>query len=128
MTTATETIQDLANREYQWGFVTDVEVDAVPKGLNEEIVRTISAKKEEPDFMLQWRLKAFRHWLTMQEPRHWANIKYPAIDYQNLIYYSAPKQKKQLTSLDEVDPEMRRTFEKLGISLDEQKRLSGVAV
>jgi len=128
MTTATKTIQDLANREYQWGFVTDVDVDAVPKGLNEDIIRMISAKKNEPDFMLQWRLKAYRHWLTMPEPSYWANINYPAIDYQNLVYYSAPKAKKQLTSLDEVDPEMRRTFEKLGISLDEQKRLSGVAV
>src|SRR5271155_1797747 len=128
MTTATETIQDLANREYQWGFVTDVDVDTVPKGLNEDIIRMISAKKKEPDFMLQWRLKAYRHWLTMPEPRAWANVKYPNIDYQNLVYYSAPKGKKQLTNLDEVDPEMRRTFEKLGISLDEQKRLSGVAV
>ena len=128
MTTATETIQDFANRDYQWGFVTDVEVDAVPKGLNEDIIRMISAKKKEPEFMLQWRLKAFRHWLTMKEPRYWPNVQYPPIDYQNLVYYSAPKPKKQLASLDEVDPEMRRTFEKLGISLDEQKRLSGVAV
>src|SRR5208282_753794 len=109
MTTATQTIQDLADREYQWGFVTDVDVDAVPKGLNEDIVRLISAKKNEPDFMLQWRLKAYRHWLTMPEPSYWANLKYPKIDYQNLVYYSAPKAKKQLASLDEVDPEMRRT-------------------
>ena len=128
MTTATKTIQDLANREYQWGFVTDVDTDAVPKGLNEDIIRLISAKKGEPAFMLDWRLKAFRHWLTMPEPNYWANLKYPKVDYQNLIYYSAPKPKNRLASLDEVDPQMRRTFEKLGISLDEQKRLSGVAV
>ena len=128
MTTATQTIEDLANREYQWGFVTDVDVDAVPKGLNENIIRLISAKKGEPAFMLDWRLKAFRHWLTMPEPNYWANLKYPKVDYQNLVYYSAPKPKNRLASLDEVDPEMRRTFEKLGISLDEQKRLSGVAV
>ncbi len=128
MTTATKTIQDLTNREYQWGFVTDVDVDAVPKGLNEDIIRMISAKKGEPAFMLDWRLKAFRHWLTMPEPNYWPNIKYPKVDYQDLVYYSAPKQKQQFGSLDEVDPEMRRTFEKLGISLDEQKRLAGVAV
>jgi Fe-S cluster assembly protein SufB len=128
MTTATSTIQELANREYKYGFVTEIETDAVPRGLNEETIRLISAKKNEPDFMLDWRLKAYRHWLTMQEPRWWPNIRFGAIDYQNIVYYSAPKQKKQLNSLDEVDPELRSTFEKLGISLDEQKRLSGVAV
>src|SRR5438445_7967471 len=128
MTTATSTIQELANREYKYGFVTEVDTDAVPRGLNEEIIRTISAKKKEPDFMLQWRLKAYRHWLTMEEPRWWPNIRFASIDYQDIVYYSAPKQKKKLDSLDEVDPEMRRTFEKLGISLEEQKRLSGVAV
>src|SRR5262249_15583306 len=123
MTTATSTIQELANREYKYGFVTDIETDAVPRGLNEDIVRVISAKKNEPDFMLQWRLKAFRHWQTMEEPRWWPNIRYAPIDYQDIVYYSAPKPKKKLESLDEVDPELRRTFEKLGISLDEQKRL-----
>src|SRR5689334_12500069 len=127
MPTATSTIQELANREYQHGFVTEIEADAVPRGLNEDTIRLISAKKNEPDFMLQWRLKAYRHWLTMQEPR-WPNVHYPPIDYQDIVYYSAPKPKKKLDSLDEVDPELRRTFEKLGISLDEQKRLAGVAV
>ncbi len=124
-------IQDLANREYKWGFVTDIEADAAPRGLSEDIVRLISTKKQEPEFLLEWRLQAYRYWLSMEksagEPK-WANVEHPPIDYQNIIYYSAPKQKKQLESLDEVDPEVRRTFEKLGISLDEQKRLSGVAV
>ena len=128
MTTATSTIEELANREYQHGFVTDIEAESVPRGLNEDIVRTISAKKGEPDWLLQWRLKAYRHWLTMEEPRWWPHLRIAPIDYQDIIYYSAPKQKKKLNSLDEVDPELRRTFEKLGISLDEQKRLSGVAV
>src|SRR5438445_8803431 len=128
MTTATSTIQELANREYKYGFVTEVDADTVPRGLNEETIRQISAKKKEPEFMLQWRLKAYRHWLTMQEPRWWPNIRFAPIDYQDIVYYSAPKPKKKLNSLDEVDPEMRRTFEKLGISLEEQKRLSGVAV
>src|SRR5947207_5034618 len=125
--TDTSTIERLATQDYKYGFVTDIEADAVPAGLSEEIVRTISAKKNEPEFMLQWRLKAYRHWLTMEEPK-WPNVHYPRIDYQNIVYYSAPKPKKTLNSLDEVDPELRRTFEKLGISLDEQKRLSGVAV
>jgi Fe-S cluster assembly protein SufB len=128
MTTATSTIQELANREYKYGFVTDVETDTVPRGLNEDIIRLISAKKKEPEFLLQWRLKAFRHWLTMEEPRWWPNIHFGRIDYQDIVYYSAPKQKKKLASMDDVDPELRRTFEKLGISLEEQKRLSGVAV
>jgi Fe-S cluster assembly protein SufB len=128
MSTATTEIQELANREYKYGFVTEVEADTVPRGLSEDTVRAISAKKHEPPFMLEWRLKAFRHWLTMEEPRWWPNLKFPAIDYQNVVYYSAPKKKPQLTNLDEVDPELRRTFERLGISLDEQKRLSGVAV
>jgi Fe-S cluster assembly protein SufB len=128
MTTATSTIEELANREYKYGFVTDVDTDAVPRGLNEDIIRAISAKKNEPEFMLQWRLKAYRHWLTMEEPHWWPNLHYPPVNYQDVVYYSAPKQKKKLNSLDEVDPEMRQTFEKLGISLDEQKRLSGVAV
>src|SRR6266852_544981 len=128
MTTATSTIQELANREYKHGFVTEIEADTVPRGLSEDIIRTISAKKGEPKFMLEWRLKAYRHWLTMTEPRWWPNLRIAPIDYQDVVYYSAPKPKKTLDSLDEVDPEMRRTFEKLGISLDEQKRLSGVAV
>src|SRR3954471_3245612 len=128
MTTATSTIEELANREYKYGFVTDVDADTVPRGLNEDTIRMISAKKNEPDFMLQWRLKAYRHWLTMEEPRWWPNVSFGNIDYQDLYYYSAPKQKPKLTSLDEVDPELRKTFEKLGISLDEQKRISGVAV
>jgi Fe-S cluster assembly protein SufB len=128
MTTATSTIQELANREYQHGFVTDIESETVPRGLNEDVIRLISAKKGEPDWLLQWRLKSYRHWLTMEEPRWWPNLKIAPIDYQDVIYYSAPKPKKQLNSLDEVDPELRKTFEKLGISLDEQKRLSGVAV
>jgi Fe-S cluster assembly protein SufB len=128
MSTATTEIQDLANREYKYGFVTDVEADTIPRGLSEDVVRAISAKKQEPPALLEWRLKAYRHWLTMEEPRWWPNLKYPTIDYQNVIYYSAPKKKKQLASLDEVDPELRRTFERLGISLDEQKRVSGVAV
>src|ERR671936_1400011 len=120
-------IETLVNREYQHGWVTDIEAETVPRGLSEDIVRTISAKKGEPDWLLQWRLKAYRHWLTMQEPRWWPNLKIGPIDYQDIIYYSAPKPKKKLNSLDEVDPELRRTFERLGISLDEQKRLTGVA-
>src|SRR6266704_4275188 len=103
MTTATSTIQELANREYQHGFVTDNEAETVPPGLNEDIVRTISAKKHEPEFMLQWRLKAYRHWLTMAEPR-WPNVHYPPVNFQDYYYYSAPKLKKVLNSLDEVDP------------------------
>ncbi len=128
MTTATSTIQELANREYQHGFYTDIEAEAVPPGLNEDIIRLISAKKGEPDWLLDWRLKAYRHWLTMEEPRWWPKLQIGPIDYQSIVYYSAPKPKKKLNSLDEVDPELRRTFEKLGISLDEQKRLAGVAV
>ena len=127
MTTAA-TIQELASRQYKYGFVTDIEADAVPRGLNEDIVRLISAKKNEPAFMLEWRLKAFRHWLTMKEPR-WQNVRYPAIDYQDIVYYSAPKPKGEgPKSLDEVDPELRKAFDKLGIPLLEQQRLSGVAV
>jgi Fe-S cluster assembly protein SufB len=120
-------IQEIAQQEYKYGFVTNIEADEAPLGLNEDIIRFISAKKQEPDWMLEWRLKSYRHWLTMKEPT-WANVHYPPIDYQATRYYSAPKQKKKLNSLDEVDPELRATFDKLGISLDEQKRLSGVAV
>src|SRR5881398_2987097 len=121
------TIEQLANQEYKYGFVTDIEADEAPPGLNEDIVRLISTKKGEPEWLLEWRLKALRHWFTMKEPT-WSNVHYPPIDYQAIRYYSAPKQKKTLNSLDEVDPELRRTFEKLGISLEEQKRMSGVAV
>ncbi len=120
-------IQEIASQEYKYGFVTDIEADSAPPGLTEDIIRFISAKKEEPQWLLDWRLKAFRHWQTMKEPT-WANVHYPPIDYQGIIYYSAPKQKKTLNSINEVDPELRKTFEKLGISLEEQKRLSGVAV
>src|SRR3989441_266054 len=121
------TIEQLANQEYKYGFVTDIEADVAPPGLNEDIVRLISTKKGEPEWMLEWRLKALRHWLTMKEPT-WSNVHYKPIDYQAIRYYSAPKQKKKLNSIDEVDPELRKTFDKLGISLEEQKRLSGVAV
>src|SRR5258705_3779654 len=126
MPTETTEIQDLANREYKWGFVTDIESDEAPMGLNEEIIRFISAKKNEPKWMLDWRLKAYRHWLTMEEPHQRPMIKYPPIDYQNSIYYPAPK--KNLTSLDEVDPELLATYEKLGIPLQERAVLAGVAV
>jgi Fe-S cluster assembly protein SufB len=112
---------------YKYGFVTEVETDTLPKGLNEDIVRAISAKKEEPEFMLEFRLKAYRKWLEMDEP-HWVNVDYPKIDYQNICYYSAPKKKPKLNSLDEVDPEVLKTFERLGIPLDEQMRLTNVAV
>jgi Fe-S cluster assembly protein SufB len=128
MSTATETIEQFANKDYEWGFVTDVESETIPKGLNEDIIRLLSAKKHEPAFMLEWRLKAYRHWLTMEEPRWWPNVDFAKIDYQDLYYYSAPKKAPTLKSLDEVDPELRKTFEKLGISLEEQKRISGVAV
>ena len=120
-------IESLIGTEYQHGFVTEIETDSIPRGLSEDVVRLISAKKNEPSFMLEWRLKAYRRWLTMTEP-HWANVKYPAIDYQDMVYYSAPKNVKPLASLDEVDPELLRTYERLGIPLTEQKRLAGVAV
>jgi Fe-S cluster assembly protein SufB len=125
MPTETREIENLANREYKWGFISDIEADAAPPGLNEEIVRFISMKKGEPDWMLQWRLKAYQKWLTMTEP-HWAKLHYPPIDYQDSIYYSAPKPKKK--SLDEVDPELLATYEKLGIPLQERAILAGVAV
>jgi Fe-S cluster assembly protein SufB len=128
MSTTVDTLERFTTQDYKWGFVTDIESESAPRGLSEDIVRLISAKKNEPEWLLDWRLKAYRHWLTMEEPRWWPNVHYAKIDYNDVIYYSAPKPKKQLTSLDEVDPELRRTFEKLGISLDEQKRLSGVAV
>ena len=120
-------IEELANTEYKYGFVTDIEADTLPKGLNEDIIKQLSAKKNEPEFMLEWRLKAYRHWLTMKEPR-WPNVQYSPVNYQDLSYYSAPKKKPTLKSLDEVDPELLEVYKKLGISLDEQKRLTGVAV
>ncbi|MFL5574124.1 MAG: Fe-S cluster assembly protein SufB [Gemmatimonadaceae bacterium] len=127
MSTSTQVVQELARREYKYGFITDVEQEIVPRGISEDVVRLISEKKGEPAWLLEWRLKAFRVWRTMTEPT-WANVKYGPIDYQNIIYYAAPKRSPSLTSLDEVDPEIRRTFDKLGIPLDEQKLLSGVAV
>jgi Fe-S cluster assembly protein SufB len=131
MSTNTDAIRELANREYKWGFVTEIEEDRIAKGLNEDIIRTISEKKHEPEFMLDWRLKAYRHWSSLEqaeaEPK-WANISYPRIDYQDIVYYSAPKAKPGLKSLGEVDPEILRTYEKLGIPLEEQKKLAGVAV
>lgn len=120
-------LEEITNSEYKYGFVSSLEADEAPKGLSEDIVRFISAKKNEPKWLLEWRLKAYRHWLTMDEPK-WQNVFYPKIDFQDIKYYSAPKQKVKPKSLDEIDPELRKTFEKLGISLDEQKRLTGVAV
>src|SRR6266446_6783657 len=122
------TAEILTNREYKYGWVTDIESETIPRGLSEDTVRLISAKKNEPEWMLEFRLKAYRHWLTMKEPRRWPNITFPEVDYQDMIYYSAPKQKAVKASLDEVDPELLRTFEKLGIPLSEQKQLAGVAV
>src|SRR5512136_1617714 len=128
MSTATETIEGLVGQEYKYGFVTDVEADAAPPGLNEDIVRLISAKKKEPSFMLEWRLKSFRHWLTMKEPT-WPHVHYPPIDYQGSVYYSAPKKRGDgPKSLEEVDPKLLETYEKLGIPLKERERLAGVAV
>ncbi len=122
-----ELLHEVANKEYEFGFVTDIESELAPKGLNEDTVRYISAKKNEPAWLLEWRLEAFRGWLKMTEPT-WALLNYPAIDFQDAHYYSAPKKKPSLNSLDEADPELIKTFEKLGISLQEQKRLAGVAV
>jgi Fe-S cluster assembly protein SufB len=131
MSSTVNQINDLTQQEYKWGFVTSVDEDRLPPGLNEEIVRAIAIKKGEPEFMLEWRLKAYRYWASLEqkqaEPK-WANVKYPPIDYQALSYYSAPKQKKELKSLDEVDPEILDTYAKLGIPLHEQKLLAGVAV
>ncbi|MGH7392310.1 MAG: Fe-S cluster assembly protein SufB [Candidatus Rokuibacteriota bacterium] len=128
----TKTLEALAQREYKWGFVSDIEADALPPGLNEDVVRAISAKKKEPEFMLEWRLRAYRHWLKMErsagEPK-WANVTHPPIDYQQIVYYSAPKRADAgPASLDEVDPKLLETFEKLGIPLSERTRLAGVAV
>jgi Fe-S cluster assembly protein SufB len=128
MPTAPQDISSLIKREYAAGFVTDIEADTIPPGLSEEIIRAISAKKSEPQFMLEWRLRAYRHWLTMKEPS-WANVHHPAIDYQDITYYSAPKSDKDRPkSLDEVDPKLLETYSKLGIPLEEQKVLAGVAV
>ena len=120
-------LEAFTTADYQYGFTSNIDTDTAPPGLNEETVRLISNKKQEPDWLLHWRLKAYQHWCTLQEP-HWANVTYPRINYQDIIYYAAPKQTKQLNSLDEVDPELKATFDKLGISLEEQKRLSNVAV
>ncbi len=120
-------LENIQQSEYKFGFSTDIEMDVAPVGLNEDTIRMISAKKEEPDFILQWRLKAFRLWKKMKEP-HWAHFDYAPVDYQKQSYYAAPKKKPKLNSLDEVDPELRRTFDKLGISLQEQKMMTGVAV
>ena len=120
-------LQALADREYRYGFTSDIDTDIAPRGLNEDIVRLISAKKGEPEWLLAWRLRAFEHWKTLTSPT-WQKVKFPEIDYQDIIYYAAPKKKPKLDSLDEVDPEMREMFDKLGISLAEQERISGVAV
>ena len=116
MSDSMQTLEKHTQSEYKYGFTSDIESDTLPKGLNEDIVKAISAKKQEPEFMLEWRLKAFRQWEQMREPS-WPNVDYPPIDYQDIIYYAAPKPKKQLESLDEVDPELLRTFERLGIPL-----------
>jgi Fe-S cluster assembly protein SufB len=122
------TAQDFVKDDYKWGFVTDIESEIVPPGLSEDVIRLISRKKNEPEWMLDWRLRAYRRWLTMEEPRHWAKVSYAPIDYQAISYYAAPKQKVGPKSLDEVDPELKRTFDKLGIPLEEQMVLAGVAV
>jgi Fe-S cluster assembly protein SufB len=127
MSTTADQLKELTEQKYRYGFVTEIEEDKVPPGLSEEIIRLISRKKGEPEFMLSWRLRAYRHWLTMKEPE-WANVSYPRIDYGAIVYYSAPRQKKGPGSMDEVDPELKRAFEKLGIPLVEQQRLAGVAV
>lgn len=124
---STQVLEQFANREYKWGFTTDIESEKIPPGLSEDVIRTISAKKEEPEWMTEFRLKAYRHWLTMKEP-HWPNVKYEPVDYQAISYFAAPKNRPKYDSLDEVDPELLRTFEKLGIPLHEQKILAGVAV
>ena len=123
---ANELLQEHINKEYEWGFITDIDTETFAPGLNENVIRALSKKKNEPEWMLENRLKAFKIWQNMPEPTNWAQITYPKIDFQNISYYSAPKQKLELASLDEVDPELLKTFAKLGISLEEQKRLSGV--
>ncbi|MCH8326506.1 MAG: Fe-S cluster assembly protein SufB [Bacteroidetes bacterium] len=125
--TEQKTIEEITNADYKYGFVTDIEAVTLPNGLNEDTIRKISEFKDEPEFLLEWRLKAFKHWQTMEEP-HWPNLHYKKIDYQSISYYSAPKEMPKLNSLDEVDPQLLDTYKKLGISLEEQKRLTGVAV
>ena len=120
-------LENLVNQPYKHGFVTDIESDTAAKGLSEDTIRFISAKKNEPDWLLEFRLNAYRHWLTMTPPA-WPNVHYPAIDFQNISYYSAPKNKKKLKSMDEVDPELLKTFEKLGVPMNERAALAGVAV
>src|SRR5512140_2478717 len=120
-------INEVTSGEYKYGFFSDIETERIPKGLSEDVVRLISLKKNEPAWLLEFRLKSFRHWLTMKMPE-WANLMLPVINYQDIIFYAAPKQKIAPESIDDVDPELRRTFEKLGIPLGEQKRLTGVAV
>src|SRR5579863_2638051 len=131
MSSTVETIRNLAAQDYKWGFITQIDEDRVPKGLSEDIVRLISARKGEPEFMLEWRLTALRNWFKMEreqgEPK-WANVKFNPIDFQDIVYYSAPKQKPTVESLDQIDPEILKTYEKLGIPLNEQKLLAGVAV
>ena len=127
MSEENKTIENVTNSEYKWGFVTELDEVSFPKGLNEEVIRKISAIKEEPEWLLEWRLKAYKHWLTLEEPT-WAKVKYPTLDFQDIRYFSAPKQKPKLNSIDEVDPELLATFEKLGIPLEEQKILANVAV
>ena len=127
MSNETAALEELSRREYKHGFVTDIEADTISPGLNEDVVRLISGKKQEPKWLLDWRLKAYRHWQSMEEPT-WQNVHYQPIDYQSAVYYSAPRQKTQLNSLDEVDPRLLETYEKLGIPLEEQKALAGVAV
>ena len=127
MSEENELLDEITSSEYKYGFESNIESEAAPKGLSEDIIRYISSKKEEPEWMLEWRLKAYKQWQSMKEP-NWPNVDYPEVDFQDIIYYSAPKKQKKLNSLDEVDPELRKTFEKLGISLTEQKRLTGVAV
>ena len=124
---STETLEDYTKSDYKYGFTSNIDTELIPKGLNEDTIRLISSKKDEPQWLLDWRLKAFKHWEKMTEPK-WPNVKYPPVNYQDIIYYAAPKQKKILNSLDEVDPELLKTFEKLGISIGEQKRLAGVAI
>lgn len=121
-----EILEEHISSDYKYGFVSDIDTEFAPKGLNEDIVRFISKKKNEPEWMLEFRLKAFRHWLTMEEPKHWAHLDYPSVNFQDICYYAAPKKKATVGSMDEVDPELLKTFEKLGISLEEQKRLVGM--
>jgi Fe-S cluster assembly protein SufB len=124
---STETLEDYTKSDYKYGFTSNIDTELIPKGLNEDTIRLISSKKEEPQWLLEWRLEAFRHWETLTEPK-WPNVKYPPVNYQDIIYYADPKPKKTLNSLDEVDPELLKTYEKLGISIVEQKRLTGVAM